>query len=948
MQDPAGDSPYLVAGELDHRDVFTLNSQMRGQRQYVLTKTPEEYIADLCDRGAYQNGVWGPLTYVCNLNLEKKSAHVLPHLIVDLDWNKEGGEPLRPHEVSWVALTAELSEAVKGAMVDPPREELEVLIMGGQWEDKQNQWSLHVHFYQVTYREIPPKELMEAINELPWVKRLKVGADRSIYTNGIRFGLSGKGAVRRDYPHMIYDSVQGIRDPVNLALCTFPLHSPGEGLIFAEWKQQRPKKRTRNTRQGDGEVEHLDQAIKIYRQHMDRRAKVSRVQADGRIDWRDNLATNNCKHASNNHYSYVINHRATWFLDVYCGGPEKKQPRRFELFPAPMPMEEEDSDDGLEDGSLLQWLITSEDDFNVGTPFLKRDFVNLNQEAPPYAVDVTSGGLCINVDTFNDLRDAGCSARVLARYVNLGLTLVHSHNGYMVRNGQGLVLPAREQFVGTMLKPFRYQGSDDKKAKPFFDTYKEQASRAFFGKVCHYRAGEDLSETELNLLIYKRTPPLPLTAEMEASEEFKAATLFFDLLLHCLCHGCKTPPGINGDVRARLVVFLRLWAVEIAFGWRLPGVAINLIEPNGGVGKSMFINILRGILGSHQVHHIVNMKAYLQEGFNSHYAAVRLFAVDDADWGGSSGNAFKSAITAEEITTNIKYGANGVTQKFAGGFAVLANRPLDDFETKTATNRRHAHLVPMAAYPELIEKLSPEDKAFCLRTFGTTHKSWLKWGHTNLASSSPIPTVYQQLLSNHLFTGWKQYDNIPNTMREMVEGGLLQTHNYISNLVSRCGPVGTFIMKRLLEHGCFIDTDPKIFTWPSAQMIPDNLWICNTDTMEGPSGDMISINYDPNTMMLLYNADARVADRYTNTTRFVQEFCRAFNMFTKAVDSSLTGAEYSRNRKRTFYSYHLEADNSVAGNKLALVYDIEIANTYRRCIHLDFTAFNRYADGDHS
>lgn len=783
------------------RDIFTL-SQYYVQTPYVLGRSIHSFL-----RAAFDVGLFAfrqsRETWVCNLDPRKMDDQTEPHLVIDLDGlGAPGDGPLPTFE----EMAAELVQCVREHVDNEEELDFAVAFTGCQPEDKAEAgtWSVHAHFPYITYRARPPKAFIAAINALPTVVALRLHADRSIYTNGIRFGTCSK-PLRDDGWRQAF---MQLLLPDTEWWMTFPLHVKGSLVeaVFADDAAAPPALPAAPVPVAQPQQPLIDACLTVYRRFIDRNAN---VQATGvvaldngatRVHFADSDACV-CVHVGNNHYG-VVNAERTQ-MSVYCGGGQELVMTL--VLPPIIEPEAEAADDYVT--ALAAWL-EEQPYTTVATAFTTAEYETLGVIPPPHPVARPvdrERPLCIDVETFNALRDAGASHGTLAKYLNLAVTLTGSTKTWMVRGSDNFISTASYPYVTQVTANFRVPNDKDKMTAflAIAQTLPEWTTMASFS---YYRPLDPAPGRRA--LTLRGVNPLPVLDEQLQLE----VSLWWGLFLRVLTYNSASATS-DEDIRPALSDWIGRWTVELLFGYQPLGLGLVLVEPAGGVGKSLFAAIISNLLGKHQSQPITNMQRFLDKQFNYDIMTKRFFIYDDGVTGGEQLTHVKNFITQHSTSCDVKYGTNGVVQEFTGVLLMITNK-LDAHLSRgivTEQERRLLFANPGRAYPELLARLTGVERDTAMRLFGETHASFLAFGYKHFADGA---TPHARALCRLMLTTYRQLceaagdRTLKHALRADVESQRLLTKERDETARKALGSLGGWIETCLEEASFFSGAAP--------------------------------------------------------------------------------------------------------------------------------------------
>jgi len=854
---------YLRPSDQTRRHVFTLGEYMN-QTPYAFTQGADHFFEGAEALGFF-SGQYNTECFVANLDDRKLNEvdAIAAHLAIDLD--SDGAA--RDDVPGPGPLTEELAAAVQRLcnLNGPPR----VVLVGCQPADKGHAWSIHAHFPELRPMQVPPQSFLDAINSLPAVLAYGVKADKSIYTNGIRFGPTSKPlrpGWRAELPRLLTPGATWRE--------AFPLHDLDNwARIELTWPEEQLRGPIRRSAQGAavdvGEDPLLMAALTVYRTYVDVNASLQptgRVDLDGgkvRMHFRDSPSCR-CQHRGNNHYA-VADPRART-LTVFCGGGGELY-GTYQLPPLPR-------EDDYEE-RLLAWLKDVEYT-TVATPFTAEEYATLVRlpthplARPPDRPRV----LCIETGVFNRLQELGASQGVLCRYVNLAVTFNSETALWHIKNSLGHVVAVKDTVVSEALASFTVPGKKDKPV-PFFRVCRAMTAFSSCASLPNYRAGDPRGKDRV--LIVKRIPPA-LDAALPHMDEVR---LWWTTYLRVLTYNSVHATDTSVDMHELLIDFLHCWVCEVLFGYRPVGIAVVLVEPLGGAGKTLLFNVMRAILGVHESHTFTDMSKFLAEGFNSDYVTRRLFAFDDGSLGTGSVTALKNFITQHMASANYKWGRNGVQLEFAGALLYPTNRFQLPSDATTGRERRMVITSPHQCYEQLLEDMEHSLRQDHLRLFGEDHASFLGWGYQNLAGMEVTPEA--RALSAYLYQSYQErlrdyaVSDLTSVLRAAVESQQMLTTVRQDAVVAGLGPLGCWIVD-CVEQGYFMDLERS----PGKRGAKIELYQ-GPHTCETPNGVVMPAILSPGMLRTLFLASLAststglAPSETSSDSEFRKVFIRTFN-----------------------------------------------------------------------
>lgn len=866
----------LVPGSQQLRHVFTLDQYYR-QTPYAFGRDADHFsncahmIGLFDEPPAARDSCW-----VANLDPRKLGDLTCAHLIFDFD-----GLERAPDDVVFTVydLATQVTDTLRQHIVNAATLDFDISITGCQPADKDGAFSFHIHYQRIRLGARPPKYLMAALNRLPAVVALRLHADRSIYTNGIRFGTCSKPlrehGWRKEHMRLLMGS------------WSFPLHNTADldEDYTAQWAQEEAEEE-REARAPAVASPLTEAALATYRRFFDANA---RIQATGvielgngttRIHFVDSAA-NHCVHRGNNHYAVVRGQQMT----VFCGGGQE-QAATFAL-----PAYEVEEEEASYVEQLLAWL-RRRPYTHVGMPFTAAEYATLGRVPDhPLALAVDTRVFCIDVATFDELLAAGASHDDLAKYLNLGMTLSSSTQTWHIKAPDGLINNVSMHFLQQATANFRVPQEKNDELKPFLRLALQLPCWTAMSRLDFYRALDP--EPGERAVVIRRVNPGPMDEEHPLSAEVMS---WFTIYAELLVHNSSSASAEEEDIRPALKTWVINWIMEVIFGYQPLGVALGLVEPVGGTGKSLLAAIITNILGAHQSHTITNMQKFLNHSFNFSFMQKRFFAYDDGVPGGNELTHAKNFVTQISATTNVKFGTDGLVVDFRGALLWLCNN-LDPSLMKgviTQSERRFLFASPGRAYEEVLGRMDDEDRQTAIQWFGATNEEFLNYGYTHLADASSAPTEHAVALCRGLLATYLQRcetfsdpsaPTLKHWLRAQVEGQQLLTRVRDEAALAALGALGSWIAESI-SAGTFFDaaTSPGrdgnivfMYSGPKRCVLPD--------------GSECAAYWHVESLRLLYVAfthgnRAVDANQTSNTSSFRQAFANAFDTIQGGTEGS--------------------------------------------------------------
>ncbi len=862
----------LVESTQDERHIFTLGAQY-GQTPYRFGDNGAAgFLRHACDLGLFDRAPppGDPACFVANLDGRKMRDDVIAHLIFDFD-----GTAPTAAVPDFDAFSQEVIDVLRAHIVDSADHDFSCAITGCQPEDKAGAWSVHVHFPRIMMGETPSKELLVALNQLPSVRLLNLKADRSIYTNGIRFGncskplKNGAGWRRARMQLLLGDSFES----------TFPLHDTNDVELLYEtavWIQQQQQRQQQRAPAVAADHSRAEQALAVYRKFLDRDARIQPTGvlelADGRlrINFVDS-AHHTCVHRGNNHYGDVEGRTLT----VYCGGGQEL----LASFALPPP-----ADDELDDRDYVRTLATWLDArpyTSVAVAFTAAEYQTLDAE-PDHPLCLPPGApraLCIDVNTFNALVAAGASHDVLAKYINLGVTLVCSTQVWHCKGPDGHVRTASHAFVTRTLSNFLVPNDKDKLV-PFLPLAERSSKWTVSATLEYYRPLDPAPGDRL--LVLRNINP-----DDSANHHGTVVALWWRLFMQVLVYNSVCATDSLRDIRPLLSPWVQDWVLETLFGYQPVGLCLTLIEPTGGAGKSLLAAIMTNILGAHQQQGFNNLATFLNTGFNYEAMHKRLFVFDDGSAGSKDLSALKQFITQHHASTNIKYGTNGLSVPFSGVLLWLSNQldPAIASSSFTTRERRFLFVSPDRCYPYLLQELEEYERMDAITHFGQTHEEFLSFGYEVLAQDTEQARALCGAMLELYLTRLEEEDSrsLAHCLRARIEDQSLLTTLREDAARNALGPLGGWIMDAL-EAGLFFDagTTRGVLTAKYYEYCGPERAV-NTDNKSFPAHLHVP------SLRALFTAEPASRNQdaadLSSVSAFKTAFIRAFNMITRGTNA---------------------------------------------------------------